>query len=360
MTPDARLTRVLSQLLDDSKSPPSMTELQALLADHPGLRSQFVEHLLLDVLLQENQGQEPLIALVDAACGTSSPLTSASQAAASAVADSLHPRRKLRLRLLAGIAGLVAAVALLFWHSEQRATASAAELVQATLHTHAATIERVYVVEVRRGASAEQLVQLPRDVRVATQGNRFWVQMRGQRDWAWGRDQQGAVWMTLGDRQAVRVHPDEMGLPLRYIGDLYTLNLETLLQSFLRYCRLELSDEADEMAGIRLITATPQRPWSDRPLRRAVIEVDRESGAIRRLVLERELERTTSVTTFTLVESRAADSSLYGPLGHLLPSGRMFGTETGIEERRELMVNWFGSRAEQWLRIPEARRAEQR
>jgi hypothetical protein len=237
---------------------------------------------------------------------------------------------------------VAAMVGWFFWQNQQRAMASAAELVQAAMHTHAAAVERIYLVDVRRGAAAEELVELPRNVRVATQGDRFWVQMQAQRDWVWGRDEQGAVWITLGNNQAVVVHPEEMGLPLRYIGDLYTLNLETLLASFLRYCRLELSDEA---AGLRVITATPRRQWSNRPLRRAVIEVDRDTGVIRRLVLERELERISAVTTFTLVESRVADTSLYGPLGHLSPSGEVFGTETDIGDRRALIVSWFGTRA---------------
>jgi hypothetical protein len=349
MTPDARFTQLLSDLLDDPNSAPALQELQSLLIAHPSLRSQLIDHLLLDVLLQENMGQEPMIALVDAVSDASNPVEPVPQMASSTGVAPTSPRKTNRLRWLAGIAGLVAVVAVVFWQSEQRANASATELVLAALRTHSAAIERVYVVEVKREANTEQPVELSGDVRVATLGDRFWVQMRGQRDWAWGRNEQGAIWMTLGDRQAVVLNPDEMGLPLRYIGDLYTLNLETLLQGFLQYCRLDLFEET---AGSRLITATPRRQWSDRPLKRAVIEVDRETGAIRRVVLERELERTSFVTTFTLVESRAADTSLYGPLGHLSPSGRVFGGETGIAERRRMMLNWIGSRAGQWLQIP--------
>ncbi|MFM7059074.1 MAG: hypothetical protein ACKO2P_19360 [Planctomycetota bacterium] len=350
MTPETRLTQLLSELLDNSNSASAAADLQSLLVQHPSLRSQLVDHLVLDVLLQENLGQEPMIALVDAVSDDASPHALPPTTASITPISSPRPRKPTRLRWLTGIAGVAAAVAVIVWQSEQRSTAIAAELVKATMHTHAAAIERIYVVEVRRRANTEQLVELPRDVRVATQGDRFWVQMRGQRDWAWGRTEQGAIWITPGDQLAVVVDADEMGLPLRYIGDLYTLNLETLLQSFLKHCRLELSDDT---AGIRLITATPRRPWSDRPLKRAVIEVDRETGAIRRLVLERELERISSVTTFTLVESRAADGSLYGPQGHLSPSGRVFGTETGMDDRRALVLNWFGSRAEHWLQLPD-------
>lgn len=346
MTADARFAQLLSQLLDDADARSAAQELSELIAEDPALRSQLVDQLLLDVLLQEQLGQEPLIALVDSVAH--SPAPPEAPAAVRQTPPSVAAARPWgrRLRWLGAVALLAAVVGWFFQQSQQRAMASATELVQAAIHTHAATVERIYLVEVRRGAPAEELVELPQNVRVATQGDRFWVQMQAQRDWVWGRDQQGAVWITLGDRQAVVVNPEEMGLPLRYIGDLYTLNLETLLASFLRYCRLELSDEA---GGLRVITATPRRQWSNRPLRRAVIEVDRDTGVITRLVLERELERISSVTTFRLVESRAADPALYGPLGHLSPSGEVFGTETDIGDRRALIVSWFGSSAAQWL-----------
>lgn len=355
MTVDPRFAQLLSELLDDADARSAAQGLSELIAEDPALRAQLVDQLLLDVLLQEQLGQEPLIALVDSmAHNASLPEAPASVRPTPPSVAAARPWWG-RLRWLGAVVVLAAMVGWFFWQNQQQAMASAAELVQAAMHTHAAAVERIYLVEVRRGAPAEELVELPQNVRVATQGDRFWVQMQAQRDWVWGRDERGAVWITLGNNRAVVVHPEEMGLPLRYIGDLYTLNLETLLASFLRYCRLELSDEA---GGIRVITATPRRQWSNRPLRRAVIEVDRDTGVIRRLVLERELERISAVTTFTLVESRTANTSLYGPLGHLSPSGEVFGTETDIGDRRALIVSWFGSRAMQWLGNAEARPSE--
>jgi hypothetical protein len=156
--------------------------------------------------------------------------------------------------------------------------------------------------------------------------------------------------MTLGPKRAVVVNPNEIGAPLRYIGDLYTLNLETLLNSFLQYCHLEMSDGPGDST---IIVATPRRQWGSRPLQRATIEVDRETKAIRKLVIEREFERLSSVSTFTLVESRLADESLYGPEGHLTEPSRIFSSETDASRRRELITNWFGPTSEQWMQIPE-------
>jgi hypothetical protein len=139
-------------------------------------------------------------------------------------------------------------------------------------------------------------------------------------------------------------------LPLRYIGDLYAMNLETMLQGFLKHCRLEMSEGS---ADTTIIVATPRRQWTNRPLQRATIEVDRETKAIRKLVIERELDRASSVTTFTLVDSRLAVESLYGPEGHLADPYQIFSTETNATRRRELITNWFGPTSEQWMQIKE-------
>lgn len=349
MTTHPQFAELISKLLDDQIADHEVTHLRSLAGEDPALRSQLIDHLLLDTLLEENLGQEPLTTLVDTI--SEQPFTPQTQ-------KTLHKHSPMpspwpfiqRWGWIAASAVSLGVLFTFFFQSDRVAVASATQLVQAALHTHSAAIERIYVVEVRRGISNERLVELPRDVRVATQGDRFWVQMRGQREWTWGRNEQGAVWMTLGPRQAVVVSPDEIGLPLRYIGDLYTLNLETLLKSFLKHCSLELNDgQADSM----IIVATPRRQWSSRPLKQATIEVDRETKAIRKLVIEREFERSTSISTFTLVDSRVADESRYCPEGHLSEPYRIFAIETTTAHRREIVTNWFGPMSEQWIQQEE-------
>jgi hypothetical protein len=75
-------------------------------------------------------------------------------------------------------------------------------------------------------------------------------------------------------------------------------------------------------------------------------------------VIEREFERASSVTTFTLVDSRLADESLYGPEGHLSDPFRIFSSETNASRRRELITNWFGPTSEQWMQIQETQSNE--
>ena len=345
-------------MLDDAISDEEIIELHALVDVEPSRRSQLVDHLLLDTLLEENLGQEPLTALVDLVGDSAGLLTSPAPAPALAK-ERTHVessttftgrRRPWMSGWLVLAASLLVVVSLFMLQGNREAFASASQIVQAAMHTHAEPIERIYVVDVKRGESNDPRFEFPRNVRVATQGDRFWVQMRGYREWAWGRNEQGAIWMTLGPKRAVVVNSNEMGIPLRYIGDLYTLNLETLLQNFLKHCRLEMSDGP---ADSTIIVATPRRQWTNRPLQRATIEVDRETKAIRKLVIEREFEHASSISTFTLVDSRLADESLYGPEGHLSEPYRIFSNETSATRRRELVTNWFGPTSDQWMKIQE-------
>jgi len=356
MTSNARFMELMSRMLDDAISDEEIVELHGLVEVDPSLRSQLVDHLLLDTLLEENLGQEPLTALVDMVAEDAKPSTNLISSTTTtktlqptSIEHTVH-RWPWMSGWLVLAASLLIVVTLINLQGNREAFASATQVVQAAMHTHSAPIERIYVVEVKRSESNNAKFELPRDVRVATQGDRFWVQMRGFREWAWGRNEQGATWMTLGPKRAVVVNPNEMGVPLRYIGDLYTLNLETLLNSFLKYCRLEMSEGPGDST---IIVATPRRQWSSRPLQRATIEVDRETKAIRKLVIEREFERSSSVSTFTLVDSRVADESLYGPEGHLTEPYRIFSSETNASRRRELINGWFGPTSEQWMQIPE-------
>lgn len=368
MTPEKpdheSLKELLIELVDGQPSSEQLEELQQVAKSVPDGIERMVDHLLLDSLLSDDLGREPLTALVDLVaepvdleCCDSSQLSVVADSASPPVpvliqSGDKSPHSKTRLASWLAVAASVALVVfLLTGHGDNSVYASASQIVEAAIHTHAEPIERVYVVEVERSPSADNGLNLPRDVKVSTQGDRFWVEMSGYRRWAWGRDENGAIWMTLGPRRAVVVGADEMGVPLKYIGDLYTLHLETLLQNFLRHCQLE---RAEGPAGTDIITAIPRRRWSERPLKRATIEVDRESKAIRRLVIERDFpDQSWTVVTFTLVDSRLADEELYRPEGHLTEPRRLFSSETEATKRRELMVNWFGPHAERWIQVPQ-------
>jgi hypothetical protein len=317
-----------------------------------------VDHLLLDEMLGSELGAESITALVDMLGETaidesnSSDLHSSNRELLLGRNSNQHVSWYQRIPgWTIAIACLVLIAFLIAGQGNTPALADASRVIEAAVHVHAEPIERVYVVEVERNPSVDNGLNLPRDVKVSTQGDRFWVEMNGHRRWAWGRDVDAAIWMTLGPRRAVVVGADEMGVPLKYIGDLYTLHLETLLQNFLKHFQLE---RAEGPAGTDIITAVPRRRWTERPLKRATIEVDRQTKAIRRLVIEREFpDQSSTVVTFTLVDSRLADEEMYRPQGHLTEPRRLFSRETEATKRREWMVNWFGPHAERWIQVPE-------
>ena len=242
---------------------------------------------------------------------------------------------------------------LAFWlgQNDSLSRVSAAEVVRGAQETHAGLVERCYTVVVQRD-DPNLPEYSPRDVRVWTQGDRFWVEMnRLNGRWAWGREAQGSVWLALGPRRAVRIEAEEMGDTLRAICDLYSLELETLLSDALRHCRLEWT-ESDALTHV--IIARP-RGWVRGGLQQAVLEVDKETKAIRRLVIERRFpQRGASTVTFTLVEARTPDESKYQAEGHLTAPFRVFTRDSNPERRSEALATWFGGPVDRWIQAANA------
>lgn len=383
-----RQAELVARLIDGDGDPADdvAAELADLLRASPADREALVEQLLLDSLLRDELGSESLSALVDiVADGEPGPQAGAAEATVPAAGDGTRTAamtgvsdltgmtdltgrsRRSRPRpaaprpgvprwrtvgwvgaAVAGLASLVVGIAL----RDPAGAASAAHVIQVAEVVHAEPVERVYLVDVVREADATADFVTPRDVRVATQGDRFYVEMnRGDHRWFWGRDAAGVIWITVGRSLAVIVHDDEQGPALRYLGDLYTLNLETLLRTFRRTCHLA---HVNGPAGTHVIEITPYVTTKRGGVRRATIEIDQETKAVRRLVLEREFSwYGKSTVTFTLVETRPADEHRYGPLGHLDEPARIIDRGTGPGERRDLLETWFGSQANRWIRVPE-------
>jgi len=213
-------------------------------------------------------------------------------------------------------------------------------------------LARVYAVEVEREPGHQASFMPPRDARITTQGDRFFVTMsRGPREWTWGRDATGSIWLTLGRHRAIVVASDELGPPLRYLSDLYALEIENLLQNFRRHCDLERTADGVDS---HLIHATPRVAGGRWGFLGATIEVDRESKVVRRLTLEREVpEFGRSTITFTLVDTRPADERLADPAGHLEEPFQLITRSIRPDRRRDVLVNWFGPAADRWIIIPE-------
>ncbi len=340
-----RLQYLLSQLLDGEPSDSEMAELNQLLKSDVVGRDLLIDHLLIDSLLSVEVGAEPLTALVDLVADQA-PIST--QGNSTTVRTAILPSRFWKSLSWCAAAAVFIIAAFLVGRWDNTALASPTRVVRAALIAHHQAVERVYMVEVQRKSGNQTGIDEMRDVRVHTQGDRFYVEMnRDTRRWVWGRNLEGTFWLTLGPQRAMQIEADEAGLPLQFIGDLYGLELESLLDSFLKFCRLTYSDESE---SLHVITATPVRRWQNR-IQSATIEVDRETKAVRRLILNRLLpERGECTVTFTLVDSGIADESKYSVEGHVEKPSTLYNRMSQPDQRRKVLSNWNGLASEKWIK----------
>ncbi len=359
--PTQRVKRLISQFLDGGLSSDDRGELKQLVESDPSRLELVADQLLLDSLLTEELGVESMTALVDLVSDTEVPTVAGSTFSTATTRSAAwlgNWRKNFAVRLLkpAGWFIAVSAMVLLAFvvgRWENSAFADASSLVRAAMVTHAEPIERVYVVEVERAETSLQGFAPPRDVRVMTQGDRFWVEMsRGEKRWVWGQDADNALWLTLGPRRALRIERDELGVPMQYISDIYSLNLETLLDNVLQHFQVSYSSDS---RPTHVITAIARRRWQGR-LREMTIDVEKETKAIRKLVIRRNMPlQGESTVTFTLVDSRVPDETQYRPEGHLTEPFQILTSVTKPDKRREMLTSWFGSVADRWINSEESK-----
>ncbi len=256
--------------------------------------------------------------------------------------------------LLATAAAVV--IAFTFGRWETFAYASATNLVKAAQSVHAMALERCYVVRTTRvsnkrladtDAVSEEISKWS-NIRIWTQGNRFWVDIQNsKRSWAWGRNQEGMVWLTLGRNRGLQLSADEMGGALEQICDLHSLEVESLLETFQAKWTLSRGHSTESSYTV---IAKPKRSGVH-GITEASIEIDRETKAIRQLILYRTLASGSQVqASFTLVETRTPVEELYQPEGHLDEPYQILSRDNLGHQRRDVIKHWFGPAAAQWIR----------
>lgn len=337
----ARVQELLSQLLDGEISACDLEALNALLRKDPSHVNTVVDHLLLDSLLAEQLGTEPLTALVD--------LVEPNAREASSPAQRRQHTRVASKLVWRWAGGFVAAAAmvvlvLLLLHSENRVQARATTVLRAARQEHIKPVERIYLVAVEWDQGWSEGFASPQNVRIFTQGDRFWVEMnRGAKSWKWGRNPEGAIWVTLGARRALIIEREEIGAPLQRIATFYSLELQSLLDNVLQTFQV---DYISDSGATHVISAKSRRGW----IREITIEVDKETKAIRQLVVRRwSAQRGGSTAIFTLVDARAPNDSLYRLQGHLQEPFRLLSRHSQPQRRRTVLKNWFGPAAESWI-----------
>jgi hypothetical protein len=261
-------------------------------------------------------------------------------------------RRAFRLVLAAGIAAAVVFAFLGGWYLSP-VHAGVRELVQETQRVHNLPLERCYLVEVQRltGNEEEQraLGMAPRQVRVWTRGDRFWVEMRhagAERPLVWGRESTGALWAVLDSHRGVRIRSEQAPKWLTVIADVCSLNIDTLLGNVLGDCTLTEVDTAASPSPsplTRVVVAEPRSEKTRMWLGQATLEIDTEAKVLRRVEIARNRRGAPlAKVIFTLVETRPDDGAKYQLEGHLTEPSRIY--EGRIEPKviLEFVARWAG------------------
>lgn len=363
------LASLLPDLLDGSLSETQRARLNDLVQSSDEAAVVVVDHLLMDSLLEGELGAESLAAVVDMLGDTGTDSASAPRQdarhsrSAGSTADQAHnhraaaasraasPPKQGRLARTIGWLISVAAAAVLLVVASQRGGsevfADASDVIMAAAAAHDSAVERVYAVTTRKQTLWGDF-QPPKDVRVYTQGNEFWVQMDERPQWSWGRQKDGAIWLALGTTRAMRIAPAEIGAPLHDIAELYSVNWESLLLTLLDGFDLQKS-ETESTYEIRAEPNRRNRRW----IRRLDIVVDRETKAVRKMVLHRRVSVLgESTMTFELLEARTADVSQYRLEGHLTSDAVVYTQASRRDPRRQTLVNHFGQHARRWIIEP--------
>ena len=271
------------------------------------------------------------------------------------------PSRPGRWRRLAGwalpvaVAAGVAAVLFFPPHAEPL-RASPQALLQEAQKAHHLPLDRCYLVEVQRtdaGPIDPPLANQFRTTRLWTRGDRFWIESTNPRArWAWGRDEDGTIWLTPGPRRGVRIEPEEAPPWLVHACTMSELRPEHLLGEILR--DFDLVREDGPTPATQVIRASRKLGrWH--PLRSAILELDTETKALRRVVLDRTGPLRSVTTTYTLVETQTLSDDRYRLEGHLVAPFEIYTADHQPHRRQPILSLMFGPKAD-WFKLKEGPR----
>jgi hypothetical protein len=323
-------------------------------SDHP------VDALVRDYLAAQAARVDAAAMLARVKSDTGTPNAEGQERTAPAVGVRRFPFRVPRsvFRLFAVAATLLLAFAGGWYFGEKPAHAhvSAESLVREARQVHALPLDRCYLVqsvpEPDGVLSRYPQVAQPRETRLWTRGDRFWIESTNpEKHWAWGRDQLGGgrLWLSLGGTRGVWFDREELddsdGLfhAVNASCEMFSMRVETLLTEVLS--DFDLKRETTEAVGA---VATHRiradlKPGATSPrLRAAVLEIDAETRVLRRLVLHRTRRGEPLATvTFTLVETRTQPDDTYTLEGHLNPDAPVYGRGDDLAQRTALLRKFF-------------------
>ncbi|HVU89346.1 MAG TPA: hypothetical protein VHD36_18610 [Pirellulales bacterium] len=207
-----------------------------------------------------------------------------------------------------------------------------------------ADVDRCYDVEVNvpRGFAQRFSFLNPRGtVQVWTRGDAFRARIEeGDKQVLWGRDPQGGMWVTDGQRGLYFAKP-EIPPALRRFAVVLSLNEKQVTNVFLRQFDLTL-DKRTARNGRQTIHAVAKPETTRSPLNEAWLEIDTHSHTLERLELRHRIDdRVFANITFDLVETSPATEPSYSLAGNMSPDAMVFDAKRA-EERSKLLVELMG------------------
>jgi hypothetical protein len=328
MNPDSHdlIQRHMAGLLTEDES----TGLQTRLKADTDLRRLYLHYMNLDVALEAQAGAHSAVT---------------EMLVSSTHAESRRRTGWLSWRPLAAVAALVFAALIGTVIFTADANASSVKFLQRAMKAQSAGIDRCYRVELRHNAGKDgQPRSLPgedsAETRLWTRGDRFWVEMRaGNVTTAWGRDERGRVWLAQSPNLGAFLDQDEVKAHLALSSGLRELQLEALLGSIL--ADFDLHREPGSVNG-QIIHAELKAGRENPRYRSALLEVDVESGVLRRLTLDG-LRDGPAAVTLTHAESALHDAANYTLEGHLAPHAVIYHRHHEPDKRDALFARLFSA-----------------
>jgi hypothetical protein len=183
------------------------------------------------------------------------------------------------------------------------------------------------------------------DCRLWTRSDRFWIEGRqASQVWACGRDQRRHVWVVPTAELGLDFPPEDIPEQLDDALDLFSFDLDTVLQLLSTDFDVKTISDGDAMApGVTRIRGTPRAEHPRPRLRAITVEIDERTKIVRQVVLSRvRAGRPVAEVSFTFDQAGNQPDTAYLLSSHLEPTAMVYGPDQRLRRRRELL-RFFGS-----------------
>lgn len=341
------LLEALSRYVEGIHSTEDIQLLERNLQQNPAFRKFFVCYLNLDAGIASQAAIESPEQLTGTVPADVVPFTTAGRADKRGTNSTVPLRKWLSV---AAILLITVGVVLVGMLSNPTKEIKAEQLLAEAQHALTLPLERGYRVEVTGTVAYQEDPPQPEQMIVWTHGNRFRVEVANPTEkWAWGREEDGSIWIVANPNRGLKINPDEIGPALKRYSDRFALDWTSLISDLKQGADLKVSSVTAQQKSIRLHGQF--RSGYHRSLLVSVdLELDPSSKAIRKATMVRtrpDQQQETSV--FTLVEERPMQEDRYHLEGNLVRPFEILDGKAKTGRRRMIIGNRLGGGNHRWL-----------